>query len=239
MASVFDLFKQTPAPAAQTTPVASAQGNPTVPTDQTVPTPTAATTGTDSAATSPMDKYSKLWETDPNVKPTAPFSFNSDPTKLMDTAKTVDFTKVVSPEVMKRIQAGGTDAQAALMDAMNTMSQLSFAQSSHAAAKITESALQAQEQRFKDMLPNLIKQHSVADSFRNDNPLLQDPAMAPMVQALQQQFTTKYPQATASEIKSHVNDFLNGAADRIQATRPKPVEAAKRGEEDWSKFFNQ
>lgn len=238
MASIFDMFNKAPAaPAAATTPTAAAAAtNPTVPNATNTPTP-AATDPNGAAAASPLDQYKDLWKTDPNAKPDEPFSFNSDPAKLMDTAKTVDFTKIVSPEAMAAINKGGPEAQQAMMQAMNSMNQMVFAQASHAAAKITESALQAQEQRFKDMLPNLIKQHSVQDTLKQDNPLMNDPALAPMVNALQVQFTKQYPNATSGEITRHVNDFLNGAADRIAGTRPKPAEPKVRGEIDWEAHF--
>jgi len=233
--SIFDAFKAAPA-----APANSANANPGVPNSNNSPVPAAPAAGNPAATgepASPLAKYTDLWKTDPNAKPDAPFSFNSDPAKLLDTAKTVDFTKVISPELQARITAGGADAQSAMMEAMNGVAQMSFAQSAHASAKIVESALQAQEDRFKEMLPQLIKQHSVADSFRNDNPLLTDPALAPMVGALQVQFTRQYPNATAAEIKSHVNDFLNGAADKIQAARPQPKAAATKKTEEWERFF--
>jgi hypothetical protein len=187
---------------------------------------------------SPLDVYKDLWKNDPNATADKPFSFNSDPAKLLDSAKTVDFTKVITPELQAKINAGGAGAMEASMQAMNSMVQNVFAQSAHASAKITESALQAQEDRFKAMLPQLIKQHSVTDNLRTSNPLMADPAMAPMVQALQQQFTRQYPAATAAEIQSHVSTFLDGAADRITGLRPAPKDTTRRAhQEDWSNFF--
>jgi hypothetical protein len=233
MASIFDMFKSAAAP---TAPATNGSTNPAVPNATTVPA--AANPAATGEPASPLAQYDKLWETDPNAPKDVPFSFNSDPAKLLETAKSVDFTKTISPEVMARIQAGGSDAQQAMLEAMNSASQLSFAHSSHSTAKIVEQALQAQEQRFKDLLPNLIKQHSVSDSFRNDNPLMNDPALAPMIGALQSQFTKQYPNATAVEIKNHVNEFLNGAADRIQAARPKALsDAPAKPETDWMKYM--
>lgn len=228
--SVFDIFKQAPAAsAAPTTPAVAA--NPTVPSTATVP----ATV--DPATVSPLDKFQDLWKTDPNAKPDEPFSFNSDPSKLMETARTVDFTKVISPEVMARINGGGAEAQSAVVEAMNSVAQLTFAQAANGSTKIAEQAVAAAEARFKAMLPMLIKQHTVTDTLRTQNPLLTNPAAAPMVDALQHQFTKQFPQATAAEINSQVNDYLNSMADVITSTRPKPKEASKgRKEEDWSKF---
>lgn len=247
----FSLFTQAPAaqPAAQpatqpATQPASVSANPTVPSASN--TPVATATNPDGsvnphATASPLDKFQDLWKNDPNApKPAEPFSFNSDPAKLMEAAKTVDFTKVLTPELQKRIQAGGADGQQAVVEAMNLTSQMSFAQAAHASSKITEAALQQMETRFQDMLPTLIKKHSAQDSLRSTNPLMTNPAMAPMIQALQSQFTGKFPQATVTEINQYVNDYLNGAADmitsqRTPATDGKPV----KKEEDWGKFFEQ
>lgn len=235
--SVLDMFKKPAAPApttSATTPAAAANG--TVPDASNSVVQIDPATGKPVEA-SPMDNYKDLWQTDPNAKTDTPFTFNSDPTKLLETAKTVDFKKVITPEVMAKISGGGADAQQALMEAMNNMSQLSFAQSSHAAAKITESALQQQEARFKEMLPGLIKQFNSADNLRSTNPLMNDPAMAPMVEALQTQFSRKYPQATSDQITAHVNDYLNGAADKITGLRPQPVEKNKRQTTNWDNFL--
>jgi hypothetical protein len=239
--SVFDMFKQA-APAAPATPAAaSAATNPTVPSPNNSPVVTGDPTQTTqvTAVKSPLDQYGKLWDTDPNAKPNEPFKFNSDPNKLMETAKTVDFRKIVSPATMSKIQAGGTEAQTAMMDAMNSMTQMVFAQSSHATSKIVESALQAQEARFNEMLPDLIKRNSSVDNLRTTNPLMADPAMAPMIQALHTQFTNQYPKATAAEINEHVNTYLNGAADRITSLRPVKAVANKRQETDWGNFFTE
>jgi len=240
MAGIFDMFKQTPAPAVSAA-AASANANPTVPNAGNSPTAVAdpaKQVAASSEPASPLEEYKDLWQNDPNApKPAEPFKFNSDPAKLMETAKTVDFKKIVSPELMSKITAGGADAQGALMEAMNNMSQMTFAQSSHASAKIVEAALQAQEARFKEMLPSIIKQYSSEDNLRSTNPLMNDPAMAPMVQALQQQFTNKYPTATVDQIKEHVNDYLNGAADKIVGLRPAPKDTSKRASTDWNMFL--
>lgn len=241
--SLFDNFKSASpvtqqAASASGAPV-SANQNPTVPNaTNTVVTGATNADGTSvvAATASPLDQFKDLWQPTPNANSTEAFSFNSDPTKLMDAAKSVDFTKVLTPDLQKRVQAGGLDGQNAMIEAMNSVAQMTFAQSSHASAKIVESAVASVEKRFQDMLPSLIKQHTVSDSLRTNNPLMNNPAMAPMVQALQTQFTQKYPQATVTEIQAFVNDYLNGAADMIADGRPKPVVPAKRGEQDWSKF---
>jgi len=232
---LFDNFK----PAAPAAPATSANHNSTVPSTSTVPAQVVAT-ATDATGAAkpaaPLDNYNKLWENDPNAKKSEPFTINSDPAQLLEAAKTVDFTKTLTPELHARIKAGGEDAQLAMVEAMNAVSQLTYAQSAHAAAKIAEQAMQKQQAAFEASLPDIIKRHSVSDNLRTTNPLMSNPAMAPMVDALQAQFTRKYPQATATEIQAHVNDFLNGAADMITAQRPQPKTSKGREDQDWSKF---
>lgn len=238
MASVFDLFKPaTPA-------AAPVNANPTVPSATTVPAASTENNNTAAGASaqlegtvSPMDKFKDLWEPIKDAAPNEPFKLNSDPAKLMELAKGVDFTKVMTPELQKRIQAGGSDAMAAMVEMNNAMSQMVFGQSAHATAKIVENALQAQEKRFQELLPSIIKQHSIRDTLKAENPLMSDPAMAPMVDALQQQFTRKYPQASIAEIQQHVSDYLDGAASRIQGLKPPVASPNTRLETDWSKFL--
>ncbi len=244
--SIFDIFKPAASPAAAATPanqslpvqgVVAASTNPTVPTASTTPARMNAD-GTQ-APSSPLDQYNTLWQDNPNAPaPQEPFSFNADPTKLMDAAKTVDFTRMLSPELSKRVAAGGADGQAAMMEAMNAVAQATYAQASLASSKIAEAANRAAEDRFKAMIPDLLRQHSVNDNIRSTNPFANDPAMAPMIEGLQAQFQRKYPQATAKDISEHVDTFLNAAADRITGNRPKPVDKNVRPEMDWDAFMN-
>lgn len=247
---LFDNFKlpqSTPSapsvPVASPAPVtASAAQNPTVPSASN--TPVANVTNPDgspnhAASASPLAQFSELWKNDPNAVPTKPFAVNSDPAKVLEAARNVDFTKALTPELNQRIQAGGVDAQSAMVEAMNNVAQLTFAQSTHASAKIVEQALIQQQEAFEARLPDIIKRHAVSDSLRDTNPLMTNPAMAPMVDALQQQFTRKYPTATASEIKAHVNEYLNGAADLITGQRPQPTVKQGRKTEDWSIFMGE
>lgn len=230
---------QAAAPANQSTQVVGAPAaatNPTVPSPATMP-PKVNADGT-LAASSPLDQYQTLWQNDPNApKPAEAFTFNADPTKLMDAAKTVDFTKVLTPELNARIKAGGSDGQQAMMEAMNTVAQMTYAQSSLASSKIAEAANRAAEDRFKAMIPELLRNHAVQDSIRTTNPFANDPAMAPLVTGLQEQFQRKYPQATAKEVSDHVDSFLNAAADRITGNRPKPVDKNVRPDMDWAAFM--
>ena len=245
--SLMDIFKQatppvaqptTPAPTAPaTTSQISANSNPTVPNQTNTLTQVDPATG--KTLESPLANFAELWKTDPNAKPNTPFQFQTDPTKLLEASRGIDFTKVLSPELQARMNAGGSDGVNATREAMNQVAQLTFAQSANASAKIGEQVAAEVERRVAALLPGLVKQHSISDTLRTDNPLLSNPAAAPMVQALQQQLTVKYPNATAFEIRTHMNDYLNGVAQLIrdsQPTQPDANKSSARKETDWSLF---
>lgn len=191
---------------------------------------------------SPLDQFKDLWKNDPNPDAAnAPQGFlNADPQKIMEAASKVDFAKVITPELATRIKAGGEDGFMASMEAMNKMNQASYANSSIAATKIVEAALAKAQEKFTAQIPDLIKKHQVGDSLRTENPALSHPAAQPILTALQQQFTTKFPNATVAEINQMAKDFLVSFAT---ATNPqKPTDetgGGKKGkEEDWMSWLN-
>jgi len=235
MASIFDMFSK-PAPAQATPPTTPVP--PTVADNKTIPNGSNVPPADPAAPSSPLDKYNDLWNTEQTPDPNSqPFSFNADPAKLMDAAKGIDFTKILTPEVNARVLAGGADGQKAMMEAMNNMAQLSYAQSSLAASKIAETANRAAEERILARLPELMKKYSVQTNIRETNPLATDPAMAPMIEGLQLQFQRKFPNATAAEIGTHVESYLNMAADRITGNRPQPATKQSKREQDWSVYL--
>jgi hypothetical protein len=224
-----------PAPAPNSS-AAIAAANPTVPSTANTPIQTDPLTG--KPMESPLANFADLWKTDPNAKTNEPFRFNSDPAKLLESSRGIDFTKVIPPDLQLRMNAGGSDGVKAQQEAMNLVAQMTFAQSANASAKIGETVAMEVERRVQALLPQLIRQHAVSDSIRAENPLLNNPATAPMVEALQQQLTSKYPNASSQEIKQHINDYLNGVVDIVKSGQPTPeVKKTGREEMDWSKFL--
>lgn len=207
-----------PAPATQAAPVVA---TPVVPVDE-----------------SPMAQYATLWEpvATPNVDGTLPANMfaGADPAKMLEAARKVDFAKSIPAEVLAKITAGGPDAASAFMQAINDVSQRSYAQSSFASTKIVEAALAKFQEGLDNRLPSQIKKHQVSDSIRESNPALQHPAAAPIMEALQSQFTVKYPNATVNEIRDMASQYLTQFAT---AALPKPKADAVSEAENWGKFF--
>jgi hypothetical protein len=172
---------------------------------------------------------------------------NADPTKIMQAAKGVDFSKAITPEALTNAAKGDPSA---LAQVVNEAAQAGFAQSSVATAKIVEAALARQAQDFQDKyIPEVLRRERINNALTADNPLFSNPAVAPMMEMLKSQMATKYPTASAAEVKAKAEEYMTGFASEIaKATGKSFGDAAAGGaggaggsgasqEEDWSKFF--
>lgn len=200
-------------------------------------TPTPAPSSEPAAPVSPLDNFVKLWETTPTDPKAAPepgklFS-GADPAKMLASARKVDFAKSIPPELLSKMAAGGQDSIAAFQAALNEVGQRAYAQATLAATQIADASIKNYSDGSASRLPSLIKQHSVAETIRNSNPLLQHPAAAPILDALQQQLTVKYPQASVKEIEAFATDYLKAFSTAAAGpVAPTTVPAS----EDWSVF---
>jgi len=190
---------------------------------------------------SPLDKFSKIWETaavDPNKSPSPDNAIT--PEKMMEAAAKVDFSRVIDQESLAKIAGGGDEAVKALVAIINKTSQTVYGQSSVVAKKLVDQAVEAATNDFTTRLPGLVRQQSLKDSLLNDNPAFKDPAVAPIVEALQQQFAQKYPNASASELTKLAQEYFVGAAAVISPQKQTKSSTAKAGadETDWDNWVN-
>lgn len=262
MGSGNNAVPNTPAPGSVPNPATGTTG--TLPTPGNIPsgtpttgvtTPGAAPNGVLPAAgadgtngtptTTPFDTFKDLWKNDP-VDPNAPAPgvFGTiDPKKFMEAAGKIDFSKSVTPEQLTAIAGGGEGAMAAFAQAMNKVAQGVYAQSAFATTKIVEQALSKSKEAFLAELPQHIKKQTVTDSLRAENPIFSNPAVQPIISALEAQMTVKYPNATAPEITAMAKTYVEALGISF-APKPVPNNATgntggkgSKGETDWSKFL--
>lgn len=198
---------------------------------------------------SPLENYVDLWQA-PDPKTTRPpasleVTVPADMTKMMETARTIDFTKAIPKEVLDKALAGDS---AAMMAALNATVQASFAQAAGVTAKIVEGALTAQGKKFHDeILPAALKKAQVADSLRTDNPTFNSPAVSPLIAIVEAQMQLKHPDASPAEITKKAKEYVLTASEHLlgdtKVISDKPTAGAikkntlARESEDWSKFF--
>ena len=223
-------------PAQQTPAMQSSPANPNVPAGQTDPAPANPATN---AQPEGLDRFNDLWKPVESPAGGAPDPlFNVDPKQLMEAAKKIDFTKVIQPTQLQAIAQGGEQAVSAFAQALNTVAQTVYAQNAHATAKIVEQAVAKSQEAIRSELPQHIKRQTVSDSLRTDNPALSHPAAAPILGALEQQLTMKFPNATAPEIKAMATDYLTSFAGTFQKPASQQTQSAQTNQGmDWDSWI--
>ena len=187
----------------------------------------------------PLDQFSELWKTpESNVaaQPTGVFG-NIDPKQFMEAAGKIDFTKVVNPDQLTAITQGGEGAMQAFANAMNAVAQQTYAQSAYASTRIVEQAVARMRDNVLAELPSHIKKQTVSDNLRAENPVFSNPAVQPVISALEAQLTVKYPNASATEITQMAKNYVEALGTSFS---PKPVADTKpkANETDWSSFLS-
>jgi hypothetical protein len=246
--NIMEMFRGTPAPAAPTgptqvnqpgVPLPGTNASPQTAANGVIPTPTPPAEITPPA---PFEEFKDLWSTPttPNADTNGPMFAGVTPKTLMESAGKVDFAKAVTPEQMQAIATGGQGAVDAFAQAMNKVAQTVYAQSAFATTKIVDQAMTRQQENFAKQLPSMVKKFSVNENLQDQNPLLSNPALTPLVSALSEQLVRKNPNATSTEIQQQVNDYFSALGTSFA---PKPPEtpqtrAAQKAAkaEDWTMF---
>jgi hypothetical protein len=186
-----------------------------------------------------LDKFNDLWK--PAESPAgqqADPMFNVDPKQLMDAARKIDFAKVIQPAQLQAISQGGDAAVQAFAAAMNQVAQTVYAQSAHATSKIVEQAINKSQDNMRSELPQHIKRQTVSESLRAENPALTHPAASPILGALEQQMTQKFPNASSSEISKMAQEYLVSFSKAMQKPEATPTTSSGSKDADWSAYLN-
>ena len=198
-----------------------------------------------SAEEDPMDAFKDIFsapkegeEVEQDFNPADMFQL--DPQKIQQAVSQMNFTSAVSQDQLAKISAGGEEAVAALGQVMNTVAQTAFQQSMMGSAKLVEGALTKANQHLGAKMQKEIKRSSVSSSLREKHAILNHPATAPMIAALEQQFITKYPTSSAEQITKMAEDYLvNFSQGFAKSSSPAPAPDPKTSQEpDWNEFFN-
>jgi hypothetical protein len=213
------------------------QGQPTQPTSGS------ATQQTGQPAPSPLDAWKDMWKTGDNQgqQPTDPFSqplFNMDSTKLQEAVNKTDFTQGVPPELMQKVMQGG-DPQA-LISLINHVGQQSLSLSVQLSQASMEQAGKTIGKRVNDTLPTKFNEFQLNNTSPT-NPVLQDPAAAPMLKMARAQLRMTYPDESASEINKMAEDYIADFAKVVAGgSGPSTNDSgAQKGEMDWNDWATQ
>lgn len=191
----------------------------------------------------PMDEFEKLWENDTTGAKTEPIDnsifgkVNSD--DLLKAASQIDFRKAVTPELLQAASAGGEAGVAALMEVINKVSQLNYAQSTQTSTALIEQAIAKAREQFAAELPKQIRDRNAFDLI-NENPVLSHPAAQPLIESLVSRMQVKYPNASPAELKDNATRYIVKFAESVLSTQPQAKEAVKKNaakETDWNTYL--
>jgi hypothetical protein len=181
---------------------------------------------------SPLEDFSKLWTIDPKTDgqqqaSLGDFAFSVDQAAIKKATQGIDFTKAITPEILAKVQAGGEGAMAAMLSAMNTMAQEAVRNSVLVSAGIVEGGIKSSGANTEKLLPSLVRKSNISNALREDNPLFNNPATAPMLNMLEGQLTRKFPNATPAEITEHARKYLVDFAKVASGLDPEVANAQK------------
>jgi hypothetical protein len=205
--------------------------------------------GENAAPKAPLEQFSKLWEDPPSEKNadgtpkqkrgTNNPMFNVDPKKIMDAANSVDFTSVITPEIRRKIEAGGAEGTEAMMGSLRSLASTLYAQNTMGTAKMIDAALARQAQQFQEMLPGIIKKHSLGESLGSSNPLFNNPATKPIFRMVQERIAEMHPEMSVQEQKEMAEEYFTNFAsaltpeERGKDSKGNPIQT----ETDWSSYL--
>lgn len=187
----------------------------------------------------PIDKFSKVWETDSTGKSNDPAPGEGlTPDKMLEAAAKVDFSKVLDQASLSKIAGGGEEAVQALVGLLNKTAQTVYGQSTVVAKKLVDQAVEQSEARFAERVPQLVRKQAMKEGLVTENPAFNHPAVAPIVEVLQAQMAQKYPNATAAELQQLAKEYFQGAA---QVLNPQKQTASNKkaspDQVDWDSWL--
>jgi hypothetical protein len=187
----------------------------------------------------PMEKFKDLW-TPPAASTENQGPAPVDPQKLMEAASKVDFSKVIDPESMQKIAAGGEEAAQALALLLNKTAQQVYGQSAVTTAKIVEQAVAQARDQFMSEIPATFRKQTARDAVFSENPAFSNPAVAPLIEAQVSQLALKYPKATPVELQAMAKEYLADVANLIapQKREASPKNGTANKGEDWDDYMS-
>lgn len=189
-----------------------------------------------STPNSPLDQFSTLWETDPNKEGDVPPA-QLDPAKVQEAMQKADFSNLITQENLAAITAGGEGAAKAFIESLNAVARQSLTQSTLITNKMIEQAVAKAQAEQQAKLPELLKKQNLSETLSDSNPIFKNPAVKPVIEALQTQLAVKYPNASTKELADMANKYVIAMGESFV---PKQQKDTTKGNEDvdWSIFFD-
>lgn len=203
-----------------------------------------ATKPTPDPLNSHLEEMAQVWKTATTAdgKPITPqadplsqplFSFKQE--DVINSAKTLDFTKSVNPELLTKAVGGDVDA---MRQALNETVQTAFAAMTLNTGNIMNDGFLRHGKAFDAALPTRLRNHEVA-TRQSDDPVLSHPSVAPILIGLKATIAQQQPNLTPDQIQSAAENYVKGLSTAFNLKETQTV--AKKEDAastDWLKWAN-
>lgn len=217
---------------------------------------TQLTTGTQAAApaqapapapdplNSHLEDLANVWKTattadgkpiSPQADPLSQQLFNFDQKNVLESAKKLDFTAQVNPELATK--ALGGDA-AALQEYVNGAIQTAFAAMTLNTGNLLNDGFQRHGKAIDAALPTRLRNHEIANR-QSDDPVLSHPAVAPIIKAMKATIASQQPSMSPEQVAAAAENYVKGLTTAMNLKETKAVETKKAEEQpDWLAWAN-
>lgn len=188
---------------------------------------------------SPLEAWKDLWQTAPIKEgegPAAPVALTA--TDIQKVVADTNFTGDVTAEQVTAISAGGEDAVKAMVTMMNTMGRNVMTQATLVSDRLADKRVAAAITTSEAAIPALVRRHSTNADLADKNPLFNNPAVAPIIEATQTQLLQKFPDATPTQITKMTEDYIVAIADSLIPKAPVVNDNGEEGSTNWGAFFD-
>lgn len=202
-----------------------------------------APAGFSAPAASPLDAFAGLWQTAQQEQKADPLTAEVIPMgaeqlqALQQRVSTVNFLSGVKPESVAAALGGD---QAAFMSVINSAVQAAMLQSVRVNNTMLNAAVNQRTQEIMKALPSNVQQALTANQLRQDLPIFNHPAAAPLLSALEQNLTLNQPGITPAQATQVAKSYLQNFFAEFSGTNPNQQQqtTATPAGIDWSKMFS-
>lgn len=169
--------------------------------------------------------------------PAAPDLWNVDSKQLAAAAGNINLANAIPQELVTK--AIGGDA-ASFMEVINKTAQMSFMMAYQASMQGVKPAMEARFDAFSKEMPSTFQKMSVDATLQSD-PLLSNPAMAPVVEGMRSKILAKHPDATPQQVQQTISEYLKAVGITVAQPQQGQAAGAKQGtskEVDWENFLS-
>jgi len=197
---------------------------------------------TANAPASPLDAYAVLWQNQPTQAQADPLSAEVVPMgaeqlqALQQRVNSVNFLSGVKPEAVTAALSGDATAFASVI---NSAVQQAMMQAVRVNGAMLNAGLNQRTQDIMKALPSNVHQALTSSQLRQELPIFNNPAAAPLLSALEQNLALNQPGITPAQAAQIAKSYLQEFAAEISGNKTGAAGSSTSTPAgiDWSKMF--